>query len=206
MDALVGIHNHLMRNWWVVLLRGLAAIVFGIIALIAPGISLTALVLVFGAYAFADGVLLIVSAIRRRGEQRPAWVLVLAGIAGIAVGLIALFLPGATALALLWIVAAWALVTGVLEVAAAIRLRKAIKGEWLLALGGVLSIALGVLFILFPAAGLLTLVLWIGAYALIFGIVLFALALRIRAWRGHGGSAPVLHVTGAETVPSTRGR
>jgi uncharacterized membrane protein HdeD (DUF308 family) len=206
MEPLVGIHNHLVRNWWVVLLRSLAAIAFGIIALIAPGISLAALVLVFGAYAFADGVLLIVTAIRRRGGERPAWMLVLAGIAGIAVGIIALLLPGATALALLWIVAAWALVTGVLEVAAAIRLRKAIKGEWLLALSGVLQIALGVLFILFPAAGLLTLVLWIGAFALIFGIVLFALAWRIRAWRDRGGSAPAIDLSGAETVPSTRGR
>lgn len=177
--------DSLARNWWAVVLRGLAAIVFGIIAILAPGISLAALVLVYGAYAFADGILAIVTAIRRHGTDRW-WVLLLEGLAGIAAGLVTLFWPGITALVLLYIIAAWALVTGALEVAAAIRLRKAISGEWLLALSGILSIGFGVLLILFPGPGALAVVLWIGAYAIVFGALLLALGFRLRSlWTHH---------------------
>jgi uncharacterized membrane protein HdeD (DUF308 family) len=207
MEPSIGIQNVLVHNWWVVLLRGLVAILFGIIALTAPGISLAAMVLVFGAFAFTDGILLIVSALRRRGAHQPAGALVLEGIAGIGLGVFAVLLPAATAVGLLWIVAAWALVTGALEIAAAIRLRKAIRGEWLLALSGALSIALGILFALFPAAGLLTLVLWIGAYALIFGLIMVFLALRIRAWKSSASPASVLDLPGSVSAgPAPSGR
>jgi uncharacterized membrane protein HdeD (DUF308 family) len=117
-------------------------------------------------------------------------VLVLHGLAGLAIGIITLFRPAATALGLLWSIAAWALITGVLEIVAAVSLRKAIKGEWLLALSGALSIALGVLLVIFPAAGLLTLVFWTGAYALIFGVLMTVLAFRLQAWSRPGGHAP----------------
>jgi len=176
-----GVPNLLFRNWWAVLLRGLAGIGFGIVTIFAPGLSLAALVLVFGAYSFADGVLLLISATGRREGQPPAWMLVLEGVANIGIGFIALFWPGITSLGLLWVVASWALVTGILEIVAAIRLRKAIKGEWLLAGSGVLSIGLGIMLIVFPVAGLLTLVFWIGAYALLFGAVMVMLSLRLRA-------------------------
>ena len=169
----------LAKNWWAVSLRGLAGILFGIITFLAPGISLAALVLLFGAYAFADGVLAIVSAVRRRGTDRW-WLLLLEGLVGIAAGILTILWPGVTALALLYVIAAWALVTGAFEIAAAIRLRKAISGEWLLALSGVLSIALGVLLILAPGPGALALVIWIGAYAFVFGALLFALGLRLK--------------------------
>jgi uncharacterized membrane protein HdeD (DUF308 family) len=172
----------LVRNWWVFLLRGLAGILFGLVTFVAPGISLAALVLVFGAYAFADGVLAILSAIRRRGASERWWVLLLEGLAGVAVGVATLFLPGITALALLYLIAAWALVTGAFEIAAAIRLRKAITGEWLLVLGGIASIAFGVLLILFPGPSALAVVLWIGAYALVIGVLFVALAFRLRSW------------------------
>ena len=184
--------DSLSRNWWAVSLRGLAGILFGIITFFAPGISLAALVLLFGAYAFADGVLTIISAIRRRGADRW-WLLMLNGLVGIAAGILTLVWPGITALALLYVVAAWALVTGVLEIAAAIRLRKAITGEWLLALSGVLSIALGVMLVLWPGAGALALVIWIGAYAFVFGVLLLALGLRLRGLgspRARGQPAP----------------
>jgi uncharacterized membrane protein HdeD (DUF308 family) len=175
--------DSLSRNWWVVVLRGLAGMTFGLVTFFAPGISLAALVLVFGAYAFADGVLAIISAVRRgRGADRW-WLLLLEGIAGIAAGVVTLLWPGITALVLLYLIAAWALVTGVLEIAAAIRLRKAIKGEWLLILTGVLSVALGVLLVLFPGPGALALVIWIGAYAFVFGALMLALGLRLRSLR-----------------------
>jgi uncharacterized membrane protein HdeD (DUF308 family) len=170
----------LSRNWWVVLVRGIVGILFGIITFFAPGISLAALVLVFGAYAFVDGVLTLVSAIRRRSTTDRWWILVLEGIAGILVGIATLFVPGITALVLLYLIAAWALVTGILELAAAIRLRKVITNEWLLALGGIVSILLGVLLIAYPGAGALAVVIWIGAYAFVFGALLVGLSLRLR--------------------------
>jgi uncharacterized membrane protein HdeD (DUF308 family) len=171
--------DSLSRNWWAVSLRGLAGILFGIIAFIAPGISLAALVLLFGAYAFADGVLAIVTAIRRRGNDR--WgMLLLEGLVGVAAGVLTLLWPGITALALLYVIAAWALVTGGFEIAVAIRLRKVITGEWILALSGILSMALGVLLIAAPGPGALAVVIWIGAYAFVFGALLFALGLRLK--------------------------
>jgi uncharacterized membrane protein HdeD (DUF308 family) len=170
----------LSRNWWVVLVRGIVGILFGIVTFFAPGITLAALVLVFGAYAFVDGVLTLVSAIRRRSTTDRWWILVLEGIAGILVGIATLFVPGITALVLLYLIAAWALVTGILELAAAIRLRKVITNEWLLALGGIVSILLGVLLIASPGAGALAVVIWIGAYAFVFGALLIGLSLRLR--------------------------
>ena len=175
----------LSRNWWLFLLRGLAGIIFGIITFIAPGISLAALVLLFGAYALVDGVFALWSAIRRRGQDRW-WVLLLQGILGIAAGVLTLTLPAISALALLYVIAAWALVTGALEIAAAIRLRKVIAREWLLVLSGIASIVLGVLLALNPAAGALAVALWIGAYALVTGALLVGLSFRLRSW----GKAP----------------
>ncbi len=181
--------DSLTQNWWAVALRGLAGILFGVITFVSPGISLAALVLLFGAYAFADGVLSIVSAVRRRGADRW-WLLVLQGIAGIGAGVVTLLWPGITALALLFVIAAWALVSGALQIAAAIRLRKVITGEWLLALGGVLSIALGVLLVLFPGPGALALVIWIGAYAFVFGILLLVLGFRLRGLKSPRAHQP----------------
>jgi uncharacterized membrane protein HdeD (DUF308 family) len=181
--------DSLTRNWWAVALRGLAGILFGVITFVSPGISLAALVLLFGAYSFADGVLSIVSAVRRRGADRW-WLLLLQGIVGIGAGVVTLLWPGITAIALLFVVAAWALVGGALQVAAAIRLRKVITGEWLLALGGVLTIALGVLLVLFPGPGALALVIWIGAYAFVFGIVLLVLGFKLRGLRSPRAHRP----------------
>jgi uncharacterized membrane protein HdeD (DUF308 family) len=172
--------NTLTRNWWVVLLRGLAGIAFGIITFVAPAISLAVLVLLWGAYAFADGVLALVSAIRRAGENRW-WLLLIEGLFGIGAGILTLIWPGITAIVLLYLIAAWALVTGVLEIAAAIRLRKVLTNEWLLALAGIASLVFGVVLVLFPRAGALAVVLWIGAYAFVFGVLLVALAFRLRS-------------------------
>lgn len=182
--------NSLSHNWWAVLLRGVAGLLFGIFTFFAPGLSLAALVTVYGAYAFVDGVFAIVSAIRRHGSTDRWGVLLLEGIAGIAAGLVTFFWPGITAVALLYLIAAWSLFTGIMEVVAAVRLRKVITGEWLLALSGVLSIGLGILLMLLPGPGVLAVVLWIGAYAIVFGSLLIALGLRLRSWGRHGTAHP----------------
>jgi uncharacterized membrane protein HdeD (DUF308 family) len=183
--------DSLAHNWWVVVLRGLAGMAFGLVTFFAPGISLAALVLVFGAYAFADGVLAIISAFRRDSSTGERWwLLLLEGIAGIGAGVVTLLWPGITAIVLLYVIAAWALVTGFLEIFAAIRLRKAISGEWLLILSGILSVALGVLLVLFPGPGALALVIWIGAYAFVFGALLLALGLRLRALKRPSPGSP----------------
>lgn len=171
----------LARNWWALVLRGIAGILFGLVTFFAPGISLAALVLVFGAYAFTDGVFSLVSAVRRRGTE-PWWMLLLHGLAGIAAGVVTLIWPGITALALLYVIAFWALVTGGFEIAAAIGLRKVITGEWLLILSGIASVALGILLVLFPGPGALALILWIGAYALVSGAFLTALGFKLKSW------------------------
>lgn len=166
--------------WWSVLLRGIAAIVFGVITFLWPGITLAALVLLFGAYAFVDGISAIILGIREYGERERWWATVLVGFVGVAAGVITFLTPNITALALLVVIAAWAIVRGVFEITAAIRLRHAIEGEWLLALVGVLSIAFGVLMLLYPGAGALAVVLWIGAFAFVTGIMLVVLSFRVR--------------------------
>jgi uncharacterized membrane protein HdeD (DUF308 family) len=171
----------LSRNWSWIALRGLAAVVFGLLTLFDPSISLAALVLIWGVYVFVDGIFAVVSALRDRREE-PHWVsLLVTGLAGVVAGLITFFMPGITALVLLYFIAAWAVITGIAEIVAAVRLRKVITGEWLLALAGALSVIFGLFLFVFPGAGALTVVLWIGAYALVFGIMLLVLAFRLRA-------------------------
>ncbi|HZQ99289.1 MAG TPA: HdeD family acid-resistance protein [Chloroflexota bacterium] len=167
------------RNWWVLALRGAFAVLFGVLAFALPGITLGALVLLFGAYAFVDGVLAIYHAFA--GDAGSRWVLALEGIVGVLAGIGTLVYPGITAVALLYVISAWAVLTGVLEIAAAIELRKVIDGEWMLALGGIASIVFGVLLAVQPAAGLLTVVWIIGAYAVVFGVALIALGFKVRS-------------------------
>jgi len=175
----------LSANWWAITLRGLVGILVGILAFLLPLPTLTALVWLFGAYVFVDGVFNLVTvwrqSRRRRGAHtRPWWALLLEGIIGLAVGVISFLWPGITALALVYLIAAWALVTGVLEIIAAVRLRKVIKGEWLLGLAGVVSLVLGVLLAVAPGPGAIALVWYLGAYAIVFGALLVALSFRLR--------------------------
>jgi uncharacterized membrane protein HdeD (DUF308 family) len=189
----------LVRRWWALALRGLAAITFGILTFLAPGASLYALVILFGVFSLVDGALNLITAVRDARGGRRWGAFLLAGIAGIGAGVVTLLWPAIGALALLMLIAAWAVVTGVAEIAAAIRLRKVIKGEWLLGLSGVLSIAFGVLMFLFPSAGALAVVLWIGAYALVLGVLNVALAVRLRSWgRPSGRRVP----TGGVPAPA----
>jgi uncharacterized membrane protein HdeD (DUF308 family) len=174
----------LTKNWWVLAVRGALAVLFGLLALIWPGITVLALVLLFGAYALVDGVLALYTALFDRGRLggRGAGWLVLEGVAGVLAAIGAFVWPGITALVLLYLIAAWALVTGVAEIVAAIRLRREIEGEWLLILSGALSILFGVLAFLFPRAGALALVWLIAAYAIAFGVVMVILAFRLRRY------------------------
>ncbi|HUJ86552.1 MAG TPA: HdeD family acid-resistance protein [Burkholderiales bacterium] len=172
----------LFRNWWVLLLRGLIAIAFGLLVWFQPGISLAALVLLFGAYVMADGILGVWTAIAGRAEHEHWWLLLLEGLLGIGVGILTFFAPGITALALLFYIAIWAVATGVLEIAAAIRLRKEIGGEWLLILSGLASVVFGVLLVVSPAAGALAVLWLIAAYAIVFGVLLVILAFKARSF------------------------
>lgn len=174
------LENWMPRAWGVLALRGIVDILFGILAFVAPFPTLRALILLFAAYAFVDGIFSLIAGFRSASERRHWWPFILKGVLGIVVGIATVFAPGITTLALVTLIAAWAIVTGVLEIVAAVRLRQAIRGEWLLALAGLVSVLFGVLIFLFPAAGALTLVTVIGAYALLFGIVLIALGFRIR--------------------------
>jgi uncharacterized membrane protein HdeD (DUF308 family) len=170
----------LARNWWLIALRGVAAIVFGILTLVRPGISLAVLILFFGAYALVDGIANIIAVLRRREGERPWWALLVEGLVSVAAGVVAFVAPGLTALTLVYLIAAWAIVTGAFEIGAAIRMRKEIKGEAWLVLSGLLSIVFGVLVMLSPGAGALAMVMLIGAYAVVFGVLLLALSLRLR--------------------------
>ena len=170
----------LSRWWWTFILRGVLAILFGIVAFISPPATIAVLVLLFGAWALVDGAFDIVAALQHRTMDRSWWLTILEGIVGIVAGLLALAFPGIAASALLVLIAAWSIVTGVIEVALAIRLREQITGELWLAIAGLLSIAFGVLLFLFPAAGALTIVWIIGAFAIAFGISLIALGWRLR--------------------------
>jgi len=172
----------LARNWWVLLLRGLAAIAFGLLAYFQPAVSLAALVLLFGAYSLADGVLGTWCAISGRRQHEHWWVLLLEGLVGVGIGALTLFAPGLTALALLFYIAIWAIATGVLEIVAAVRLRKEIEGEWLLVLGGLASVAFGALLIARPGAGALAVLWLIAAYAIAFGVILVVLAFQARGF------------------------
>lgn len=186
------------ENWWALLIRGIAAVLFAILAFVWPGLTVAALVLLWGAYAIVDGIFAIVWGARSRW-----WSLLLLGILGVAAGLTALFMPGMTALILLMFIAAWAVVRGILEIAAAIRLRREITGEWLLILSGLLSVAFGILLMLFPGAGAIAVVWLIALWALVSGILFISLAFRVRNLARPGGGTRIDLDTGT-TEPGIR--
>ena len=170
-------------NWWLLALRGLVAVLFGVLAFMWPGGTLITLVWLFGAFALVNGILSLVLATKTKGYPKVGS-LILGGLLGILAGLLAFVMPGITALGLLILIAAWAIVTGIMELVAAVRLRKIINNEWLLVLAGIASVVFGILLLFQPAAGALVLIWWIGAWALLSGIVLMILAFRMRNWKG----------------------
>ncbi|HEX2470799.1 MAG TPA: HdeD family acid-resistance protein [Candidatus Limnocylindrales bacterium] len=169
------------RDWWVFAIRGIAALVFGVLAFIWPETTLAVLVLLFGAYVLVDGVALLVALVR--GDpvaRRHAWAVAIIGVLGIVVGVVTFMVPGLTALSLLYLVAFWAIATGTFQVIAAIALRKELEGEFWMALGGVASIVFGALLVAFPGAGLISLVWLVGIWSIVFGISSLGLAYRLR--------------------------
>jgi len=176
------IHEYLGRSWALIVLRGVAAVLFGLLAITSPGVTLAALVFIWGAYAIADGVLAIVAGLKIRDNGRPLWSLFVAGVLGIAAGVMTFLWPGVTALAVLVLIASWAIGVGSLQIVAAIRLRKVIEGEWALGLSGILSLAFGVLAVLHPGAGALGLLWMIAAYAIGFGTLLVVVGFRLRSF------------------------
>jgi uncharacterized membrane protein HdeD (DUF308 family) len=171
--------DRMSRDWWIIALQGAAAIVFGLVALAWPGITLLALVFLFGAYAIVDGVLALARGFRR-GSGGPDWWRVIQGVVGIAAGVIAFAVPGITAFALVIVIGAWAVISGAVELMAAYQLRDVIQREWLLALDGIVSILFGLAVVLFPGPGALAVVWLIGAFSIASGAILIALAFRMR--------------------------
>ncbi len=179
----------LTRNWWTLALRGLLAVLFGIAAFVWPDLTLLALVFLFGIYTLMDGVFALIAAFRRDTARRYWLALLVEGALGIGVGIFAFVWPGITAFGLLYLIAFWAILTGMSEIVTAYRLRREIEGEWVMALIGILSITFGLLLVIFPVAGALSVVWLIGTYAIMFGALLIALAFRLRDRRLPGSRA-----------------
>lgn len=168
------------ENWWLLLLRGLVGIAFGILAFAWPGLTLLTLVIFWGAFTGADGILSLIAAFSGKGEAGPRWWLILVGLAGIAAGVIAFVWPGIAAGALLLLIAIWAIVVGIMQVIGGIALRKEIRGEFWLILTGLLSIAFGAAILYRPDAGALAIIWLIGAYAIAWGVILTILSFRMK--------------------------
>jgi uncharacterized membrane protein HdeD (DUF308 family) len=178
----------LARNWWVFLIRGVLAILFGIVAWIWPGLTVTVLVVLFGAYALVDGIFAIIAAFTS-GEGGRWLPLLLLGLVGIAIGIMTFVWPDITAVALITIIGVWAIIIGIMQIVAAIQLRQRIEGEWALGLAGLAAIVFGAIVVIFPGSGAIALVWLIGIYVIFFGILLVALAFRLRSLRSDAGPA-----------------
>ena len=177
----------LARSWWMLALEGLVALLFGVLALLWPGLTLLWLVALFAAYAVLSGAAAIYGAAKNRTHDKGWWLFLLFGLVSVAAGILAFFYPAITALALVLLMGANALITGVLEIAVAIRLRKSVTNEWLMVLAGVVSVAFGIFVLAFPGAGALALVWLSSLYAVVSGVLLLSLAFRVRTWRSDEG-------------------
>jgi uncharacterized membrane protein HdeD (DUF308 family) len=171
--------NIFARNWYLLLIRGILAVVFGILAFGMPKATILALTLLYGVYAFADGLTALWV-----GTKSRAWALALAGVLGLLVGAYAMFYPGITAIALLYVIAAWAIIRGVFEIVTGFQLRKEISHEWALIVGGLFSILFGMVLFANPAAGAMAVIWIIGAFAVVFGLIMIVLAFHLRGLPG----------------------
>ncbi len=182
------------KNWWALVLRGIMAVLLGVLALTRPGITLVVLIALVGSYLLIDGALAVAGAMRASRAGEPWGPLLIEGVVDIGAGLAIFSWPALTLFALVVFIGCRAVVKGILEVVTAIRLRKVISGEWLLALGGVVSIIFGVMVVMAPIAGAIVLAWWVGGYAFVFGLVLITLGFRLRRWTHHAGlGGPAVH-------------
>ncbi len=171
------------KKWWLFLLRGLAAILFGLLAIIWPELTVTTLVILFGAFVLVDGVFALVAGLITVDANPRWWALIIAGLLAVGIGMVTFLWPEVTQTVLLYFIAAWALVTGVFRFLAALQLRQTVAGEWLLLLNGILSIIFGIVLFIFPQEGAVGLVIVIGAFALLIGLLNFFLGFRLRQAR-----------------------
>ena len=176
----------LAENWWLLLLRGICAVIFGILAFVWPGLSLLTLVVLFGIYSLMDGFIALIAAVLGRHKSTPLWWLIITGLVSVAAGIVTFSYPQITGLVLVIFIGAWALAHGVFEIIGAIRLRRELENEWLLVAAGLLSVIFGLAILINPGAGALALVWLIGAYAIAFGLPMIWLAFRLRK---QGGAA-----------------
>jgi uncharacterized membrane protein HdeD (DUF308 family) len=174
----------LALNWWAMALRGIVAVLFGLIAFLIPTATLYALTILFGVYALIDGIVNLAAAVHSARQGEHWWALLFEGIAGLAAAVVTMLWPLLTLVVLIYIVASWAVITGILEILAAIRLRRFIRGEWLLVLTGVASVVFGFLLFAAPGPGAIVIAWWIGAYVFVFGLLMLGLAFRLRRWSG----------------------
>jgi uncharacterized membrane protein HdeD (DUF308 family) len=172
----------LTRNWWVLALRGVAAIIFGVLAFLFPLAAIKVLVIFYGAFALVSGIFALGAALAGVHPGIPTWALIVQGLAGIVIGLIVFFMPEEAVTAIILLIGAWEVVNGVTTIVAAIRLRKEIEGELLLGISGLLSVIVGVIIMARPLVGEILVAYLIGFYALFFGITMLALAFRLRNW------------------------
>ncbi len=179
-EAMASLAGAVQQGWWVFLLRGLAAVIFGILALVWPGLTLFVLIIAFGIWVIFDGVVEIWNGFTNREGHDRWWVDILLGIVGIVAGILIISLPGITAVVAMYYIGAWMVVTGILQIIYAIKLREEISGEWFLILTGVLSVILGIIFFIFPGSGAVSLVWLIAIYAIVFGIILVIFSFRAR--------------------------
>src|SRR5438067_2242423 len=169
----------LIGNWWALALRGALAILFGILAIIWPGMTAVVLILMFGAYAFVDGIFALVAALRLAHQHGRSGPLLVEGILNLLIGIICFVWPRPALVALIYLIGAWAVISGITLIVAGLALIR-LSGEWLLVVSGVLSVLLGIVLFVQPAAGVIALSWWLGIYALLFGIMLLSAAFRVR--------------------------
>ena len=181
--SVISLPQLIARNWWLFLLRGVAALIFGVLSLAWPGISLATLILLFGAYALVDGAFALAAAVVGRGSAEIRWWLVLVGLIGIGIGIGTFLWPSLTAFTLLYFIAGWVIATGLLQIVGAIELRDVIEDEWWLILDGALAVLFGVFLFIMPGAGALALIWLIALFAIAYGILMIGFAFKVKNFK-----------------------
>lgn len=192
----------LARNWWALLIRGIAAVIFGILAFVWPGATWLAIGILFGAYAFVDGIFAIVAAVRAAQAHERWWPFLLEGTIGLIIAAIVFYDVGVALIAIYFMIVFWAFVTGILEIVAAVHLRRQLANEWLLILAGICSILFGAVMVWHPVAGMLATIWIIAIYAIVFGIVMIGFSFRLRALAQAGGPATATAAVAAPPPPA----